>query len=1131
MASAHSKIAELEEMVFRLQDEKENMVNETQLFEAELASAINDKEYLEKEVETLQETFKSKEEAMTSIAADQAEQTRLIDQVEVLQTDLSEFQQESAKLRGEKDLLQQERDQLNGKVEELLLFDAAKSEAALPSAETESLKSTIESLQQELHEKESEIEQLNEERGQLNAQVQELISVTLTTNTLIGEADSLRSSIQAMQQDMLEKDNEIEEMRATLVDQQASIITPTVENDQLRKEYESLQQDFSDTKSMVSRLQDENEYLLLMQQDYNAQISELKATIESMDCNDSGEVDKLAAKVASLTYELDVKTTECEETALVLQELQSKSDAAVAQVHENQSNEREQSLRAENNALVEQVAVLQADISLMIAAHEELALLKKSLDDKVAECAESTSTLQAVQAKLDDSKAQLAIAQQALEAKTGATNKQLADLQGAHSLLGAQKDDLEKSVQQGANTIQSLESQIESQNVKLKESANLRGELSRVRKSFEDKVHECETVASSYEELKSELLNTSSDREVVIAKSEQSADESREQISRLQAQVADLLRDHNATMASVEMQLTSSLQENSSLRSQCEEYRVKLEAVQSECSDISHSTSDAVAKYADQVSKLQNENFELSTALQSAQSELETKQLESSRDDAEAKQLQKTINSMKEEMDSIAHRHQELIDKNHSLMQEKSEITQSLEARATAAEQQTNLLQTQCANLRTTFDGSQQVNADAQQAVADMREQMQSLKNANANLEDQLFEASFESPETDRLAQENASLRTERDELKEESRVLSQQVNELVAQADSIAKTDLSTLSNGDFTSIERESLLARIQSLEDELKAENLNDLRDELTSLHEERQHLDLDNEELLVQLGLMQQDKLDHQAEMVIELETMREQVSTLQDKCNNLQNELDTLKNNPPTTGEKGHDDPVLEEANKSLRQIISELTVEKNALEEQINDLTAKTEGLELQNSQTIKTLRQKLGLLELKLADREEEVESTKKEMQTALVSKDNAITKLTSECSSRENDLKEMSNKLDSANNEIGAFSGQLETIQTQFEQVQIDRENDGAEEEKAYEYDDDDDISLQDLLAEAVLDSGDDYLRAQIVVLAQSLERSELQRADALERIFSERKSNSESLRQLGESVKRFYVTVRSD
>lgn len=118
------------------------------------------------------------------------------------------------------------------------------------------------------------------------------------------------------------------------------------------------------------------------------------------------------------------------------------------------------------------------------------------------------------------------------------------------------------------------------------------------------------------------------------------------------------------------------------------------------------------------------------------------------------------------------------------------------------------------------------------------------------------------------------------------------------------------------------------------------------------------------------------------------------------------------------------------------------------------------------------------------------------------------------------------MSNKLDAANNEMSLLHSQPECFQRQYLQVQYTQLCRGDEKEEVWE--DNDDTSLQDLLAEAVLDSAD-YLRSQIVVLARALEKAELQRADALERIFTERKSNEESLRHLGESLKRFYSSVR--
>eukprot|EP00571_Detonula_confervacea_P010641 CAMPEP_0172306968 /NCGR_PEP_ID=MMETSP1058-20130122/7921_1 /TAXON_ID=83371 /ORGANISM="Detonula confervacea, Strain CCMP 353" /LENGTH=2065 /DNA_ID=CAMNT_0013019021 /DNA_START=95 /DNA_END=6292 /DNA_ORIENTATION=- len=1258
--SAQSEMGQFKEMVIQLQDEKEIFMNEKELFEAEVTAVVNDKEYLEREVEIMEADIKVKDARNAELLQErQEEKNRLVDQVEMLQADLSEVQEE-------KDFLRQERDLLNDRVQQEFMKTTA-TETKTASVETETLRSTVESLQQELLEKDDEIEQLNDQlRETLTTAKQppadhdddlhedydrlhkdfaetkatlsnlhdeneslrtmqreydvQLSELKATIESMdcddSGEVDKLAAEVASLTYELGVKTSECEESAFALQMMQTKLDNAEAKDNDLHEGYDRLQKDFAETKSTLSKLRDENESLRTMQREYDVQISEWKATVESMDCDDSGEVDKLAAEVASLTYELGVKTTEFEEASSALQLLQTKVDNAEVRHVEggnhssmNDAAAENPMLRAENGLLYKQLKDLQGKCNLLksqksdlensledeastiqclemqiqslnnaqvaseesahmttILLQEELVHVKTSLNEKVGECVESTSALHLLQAKLDDAEAaaQVLVAaahnnaaapnevgnnhssyssevDQSLRAENGVLSKQLADLQGAYRLLEGQKLDLVKRLEESASAVQSLGMQIQDLNAKAMQSSNnLRGELSSVRKSLYDKVHECETIAVSCEQLKTELLNTQSDREVILAKSQEDADEARDQISRLQSQLADLLKDHNATMKNVEEQLTNSLQQSSNLHTQCEEYRMKLENAEKECASISHSASDTIAKYNEQISMLQGENLELSTGLQKVQSALlESKQqfeTSAGEDDSKVKQLQRSIDSMKEEMESIAHLHQELLDKNHCLMQEKADITQSFETRASTAEQQTNLLQLECAKFRS---DSQNTSAYAKKAAANLQEQVQALRDSNAQLEDKLFEASFETPEAGRLAEENASLRKERDELKEETLVLSQRINELASQVDGLAVNEYSSSPNGTITSVEKEALLARINTLEEELKAENgVNELRDELTSLHEERDHLDLDNEELLVQLGLMQQDKLENQGDCEVELESLREQVSTLQDQCTRLHYELEESRStNKLLKGEVDHYVKNLQDKSNSLRQTNSELFVENESLKDQISDLVKKIEAFELLsgeigdddiNDDDIKTLRQQLGLLELKLADKEVEVESGKKQMKHALDSRDLEIFKLATECSSREKELKDVSSKLDDANNEMGTFNTQLESLQIQHDQDQHDQVvYDGAEDEKSYE-DEDDDISLQDLLVEAVLDS-DDYLRSQIVVLAQALERSELQRADALERIFTERKTNGDSLRQLGESVKRFYSTVR--
>merc|ERR1712071_150990 len=53
-------------------------------------------------------------------------------------------------------------------------------------------------------------------------------------------------------------------------------------------------------------------------------------------------------------------------------------------------------------------------------------------------------------------------------------------------------------------------------------------------------------------------------------------------------------------------------------------------------------------------------------------------------------------------------------------------------------------------------------------------------------------------------------------------------------------------------------------------------------------------------------------------------------------------------------------------------------------------------------------------------------------------------------------------------------------------------------------------------------------DFMREQIIHLANALEQAEIQRADAIDRIQLERKANADTIKRLKASVKRFYSTV---
>ena len=321
------------------------------------------------------------------------------------------------------------------------------------------------------------------------------------------------------------------------------------------------------------------------------------------------------------------------------------------------------------------------------------------------------------------------------------------------------------------------------------------------------------------------------------------------------------------------------------------------------------------------------------------------------------------------------------------------------------------------------FETSHKANSEAQQSILDLERQLQELKTTNKRLESELFETSF-------AADDNEALMKERDDLAQEARALREHVNELSSQvADA-------------FSSVEREALLARVSNLEAELHAnENAGDLRDELTSIQEEREQLDLDNEELLVQLGLMQQDKLEHEAARQVEIDGLREQVSSLKDKCDCLQNDLRSAS----TSQTDDNRNEVIERLQGEIRQLKA--------------------------------TLSKDISLLKLKLADKDSEVTSIKEQMENALNEKDEEIGKLR-------------------AAEQLSYTEETKEEIEG--EPFHQDQSYVKTEEEKECYSGDEDDDSLQGLLAEET--DSDDFLRSQIVILAKALERAELRRAQAL-------------------------------
>mmetsp|Transcript_7633 Transcript_7633/g.15572 ORF Transcript_7633/g.15572 Transcript_7633/m.15572 type:complete len:1861 (+) Transcript_7633:51-5633(+) len=1018
------------------------------------------------------------------------------------------------------------------------------------SGEVNQLAAEIANLKYEVEAKVAECRESTAEKNQLEA-ILTGVKAELTT---------LRDANESVRNTQRESDAQINELRATI----ESMDGDTGEVNQLVAEVANLKYALEEKvvecgestalKAELTTLRDENESLRLMQRDADAQINELRATVESMD-GATEEVNELVAEVAQLKYEIEATVAECGESIAEKNQLEiqlSETNAELATLREGNESLRlmQRDSDAQINELRATIESMNGDTSEVDKLVAEVAILKYELEAKVAERNDNINALQALQAKLDNAEECLnetmnvsgGDAEDALKAENYELSSKLVDLQSNLNAVESSRLDLQLVLEEKSRTIESFETQMKSLNAQLLEASQLQQEMIVLRKALEDKSQECEIFSSKADELQAALDYAQADHVKAI---KESSDQSNEQMSKLQAQIADLLRDQNVTMQGMEDRLVDASNQITNLSAQCDDCRQKLEYSQTEC-----------ARFTDTISKLEDEKVQLSSALESVNSALEENQKEASINNTsvdiikeemksimsqnkeliernqvilqekagavealdiktsefeeEVSRCNTSVDMIKEEIESIKNQNKELIERNQALLHEKDGTFKALVAKTTELEREKKL-----------FETSHKANSEAQQSILDLERQLQDLKITNKRLESELFETSF-------AADDNEALMKERDDLAQEAQALREQVNELSSQvADA-------------FRSVEREALLARISNLEAELHAnENAGDLRDELTSIQEEREQLDLDNEELLVQLGLMQQDKLEHEAARQVEIDGLREQVSSLKDKCDCLQNDLRSAS----TSQTEDNRNEVIERLQGEIRQLKeNSATLSKDKLEneaarqveidglrEQVSNLkdtcdrlqndlrSASSSQTEENRNEVIErlqgeirqlkaTLSKDISLLKLKLADKDSEVTSIKEQMENALNEKDEELCKLRAA---------EQLSYTEETNEEI------------EGEPFHQDQSYVKTEEEKECYSGDEDDDSLQGLLAEET--DSDDFLRSQIVILAQALERAELRRAQALERIVTERKSNADIVSQLGLSVKRFYSTIR--
>ena len=355
-----------------------------------------------------------------------------------------------------------------------------------------------------------------------------------------------------------------------------------------------------------------------------------------------------------------------------------------------------------------------------------------------------------------------------------------------------------------------------------------------------------------------------------------------------------------------------------------------------------------------------------------------------------------------------------------------------------------------------------------------------------------------------------------------------------------------------------REQLLAT-KGIEEELESERVR--AEELLA---ERGNLSEENDEMLVQFGVLKQqmDASEHHVlELEKELTSMREarglEDDEMNQELNSLQLEVQTLTEQINALSAENASLSELKQLEPRCRDL-SERCMQQ---EEELVQMRQSVQTVRSSDNAALEELRKRVQALESMCADKEDALASRDKELealrrriatmadksdleplQIELSRKNDALTHQLARAKALEEERESLLSQLDGANGRLVAVDGvpdlqrRIETLNSALQATRARLASKEAEVDRLSS-----DMVRMESISRAVAETNGETsehsegvasdiesLRAKVVSLAADLERSETRRAEALETLQLERNTHTESVRRLGESMKRFYTTV---
>ena len=316
LLGAQNENTTLRELVAQLERGKDDIKAETpsseaHLFQEELVAACNEKERFQKEANDLREQLKQLQEQNAAVLEARDD---LIQRLEKTQAEQSRLE----------DLVQMVQSDLSEAQQTNLL-----------------LQSENDAIQQELNAK----------------------SIESVENDNADEVAQLKEKIVTLEHELDAKTNDFDNLNAQLEEKESM---GSEEIDSLKQQKQLLSSEVAKMREVLAAADDEKISLREMQNDSQARIIELSAMVESLE-HSSGEIDRLSAENASLTYELGVKSAENDDNLASIKSLQAEIDETKARLltfeqipnGNDASDEIEVSLREEIKVLKTNIVNMQ----------------------------------------------------------------------------------------------------------------------------------------------------------------------------------------------------------------------------------------------------------------------------------------------------------------------------------------------------------------------------------------------------------------------------------------------------------------------------------------------------------------------------------------------------------------------------------------------------------------------------------------------------------------------------------------------------------------------------------------------------------------------------------------------------